>query len=102
MSALAPTPPQRLTDAQGRPYFLWDESMTLDEFRERLRDPDPDVRAYFLGKLMRQAKPDDVFTFVTLGELNEALQAVDPYLGRTRPFWHWLLEHWKMTDRGAR
>jgi hypothetical protein len=35
----------------------------LEEFRERLRDPDPAVRAYYLGKLMRQAKPDDVFTF---------------------------------------
>jgi hypothetical protein len=102
MSALAPTPPQQLTDAHGRPYFLWDEAMTLDEFRERLRDADPDVRAYFLGKLMRQAKPDDVFTFVTLRELQAERQAVDPYLGRTRPFWHWLLEHWRVTDRGAR
>jgi hypothetical protein len=102
MSALAPTPPQRLTDVDGRPYFLWDEAMTLDEFGKRLRDPDPDVRAYFLGKLMRQAKPDDVFTFVTLRELHEALQSVDTYLGRTRPFWHWLLEHWRVTDHGAR
>lgn len=76
--------------------------MTLDEFRLRLRDPDPDVRAYFLGKLMRQAKPDDVFTFVTLRELHEMLPAVDPYLGSTRPFWHWLLDHWRVTDRGAR
>jgi hypothetical protein len=41
--------------------------MTLDEFRGKLRDPDPDVRAYFLGKLMmRQAKPDDVFSFIHL------------------------------------
>jgi hypothetical protein len=35
----------------------------------RLADPDPEVRAYYLGKLMRQAKPDDVFTFVTLREI---------------------------------
>jgi hypothetical protein len=53
MSALAPTPAHRLIDARGRPYFLWDEEMTLDELRGKLRDPDPDVRAYFLGKLMR-------------------------------------------------
>lgn len=102
MSALAPTPPHRLIDARGRAYFLWDEDMSLDDFRARLRDPDPDVRAYFLGKLMRQAKPDDVFSFVTLRELTEQLDAVDRYLGRTRPFWHWLLEHWRVTASGAR
>ena len=98
MSALAPTPPDRLVDARGRAYFLWDDDLTLDAFRARLRDPDPDVRAYFLGKLMRQAKPDDVFSFVTLRELGEQLDAVEPYLGRTRPFWRWLLEQWGITD----
>lgn len=94
MSALAPTPLDRLADSSGRPYFLWDEDVTLDQFRERLRDPDPAVRGYFLGKLMRQAKPDDVFTFVTLRELEEQLAAVEPYLGRSRPFWLWVIESW--------
>jgi hypothetical protein len=95
MPGLAPTPPDRLVDSHGRPYFLWDDELTLEEFRARLHDPDPAVRAYFLGKLMRQAKPDDVFTFVTLREVQEQLAAVEPYLGRTRPFWHWLLERWR-------
>jgi hypothetical protein len=48
------------------------------------------VRAYNLGKLMRQAKPDDVSTFVMLREIEEQLAAVEPYLGRRRPFWLWL------------
>jgi hypothetical protein len=74
---------------------LWDEDVTIDQFRARLRDPDPAVRAYFLGKLMRQAKPDDVFTFVTLSELEEQLAAVEPYLGRSRPFWLWVIESWR-------
>jgi hypothetical protein len=55
MSLLAPTPPDRLVDAKDRPYFLWDEDLTIDVFRSRLRDSDPEVRAYYLGKLMRQA-----------------------------------------------
>lgn len=102
MSVLAPTPPGRLIDARGRPYFLWDEDMTLDEFRARLHDSDPAVRAYFLGKLMRQAKPDDVFSFVSLRVLMEQLTLVEPYLGRTKPFWRWLLTHWGPGDSGAR
>jgi len=63
MPALAPT--AATPDRRARSSLLSvDEAMTLDESRKRLRDPDPDVRAYVLGKLVRQAKPDDVFTFV--------------------------------------
>jgi hypothetical protein len=95
MSRLAPTDPDRLVDAQGRPYFLWHEDVPLDELRARLRDPDPDVRACSLGELMRQVMPDDVFQFVTLDEVHEAFPAVERYLGPTRPFWRWLLERWR-------
>ncbi len=100
MSVLAPTPPDRLVDERGRPYFAWDEDLTLAAYQARLRDPDPEVRAYFLGKLMRQAKPDDVFSFVTVDELVAALPTVAPYLGKTRAFWTWLLAHWTGTPSG--
>lgn len=94
MSILAKTPAERLVDERNRPYFLWDADLTIDEFRARLRDPDPDVRAYFVGKLMRQAKPDDVFSFLTLEEIHAQLPAVERYLGQTRDFWLWLLSKW--------
>jgi hypothetical protein len=58
---LSPTPPEALTGARGRPYFLRDCDLTLARLNERLRDPNPDVGAYFVAKLMRQAKPDDVW-----------------------------------------
>ncbi|HUH04812.1 MAG TPA: hypothetical protein VML75_22600 [Kofleriaceae bacterium] len=95
MSVLAPTPPDRLVDERDRPYFLWDEDMTIAEFRDRLADPDPEVRAYFIGKLMRQAKPDDVFSFVTLDEICELRPSIERYLGRTKEFWLWLLDRWR-------
>lgn len=91
---LNPTPPEHLVDERGRPYFLWDVDMTLDEFRGLLRDGDQDMRAYLVGKLMRQAKPDDVFTFVSVAELTELLPHTRRYLGKSRPFWEWLLARW--------
>jgi hypothetical protein len=91
---LNPTPPGRLLDAHGRPYFLWDTDMTLEAFREGLASPDPAVRAYLLAKLMRQAKPDDVFQFVPLSDLRSSWEAVEPHLGKTRAFWRWLLDAW--------
>ena len=101
MSVLAPTPADRMVDANGRPYFLWDEDLTLELFRARLVDADPEVRAYYVGKLMRQAKPDDVFTFVTLHEIKALYPLIVRYLGRSREFWSWLLGRWKALPGGA-
>jgi hypothetical protein len=83
-----------MVDAAGRPYFLWDVDMTLDEFRRRLADPDPDVRGYLVGKLMRQAKPDDVFEFVRLADIVTLWPRLERYLGKTRDMWRWLLGQW--------
>ena len=96
MSALNPTPADKLIDQRGRPYFLWDTDTTLVAFAQHLRDEDPETRAYWVGKLMRQAKPDDVFTFVTLGELRDLWPRTEPYLGKTRAFWQWLMRAWKL------
>lgn len=99
MSALCPTPPLLLVDAQDRPCFLWDLDLTIGAFRERLDAPDPAVRAYFIAKLMRQAKPDDVFSFVSLADIRRLWPKIVGHLGETRAFWTWLLDMWK--DRGA-
>ncbi|MBN2493087.1 MAG: hypothetical protein JXR96_00745 [Deltaproteobacteria bacterium] len=97
---LNPTPPELLVDARGRPYFLWDMDMTLESFREGLADPDPEVRAYLIGKLMRQAKPDDVFEFVSLGEILASWAAVEKHLGESAAFWRWLLDTWRRPGHG--
>ncbi len=102
MALLAPTPAERLLDAAGRPYFLWDDDMTLDVFRQKLDDPDGEVRAYFIGKLMRQAKPDDVFSYVTLRRIQDQWPQIERYLGTTREFWRWLLDRWGPAPDAAR
>ena len=90
-----------MVDAKGRPYFLWDDDMTLDEFRARLRGGDAEVRAYLAGKLMRQAKPDDVFQFVRLADIVELWPKLERYLGRSRPMWTWLVARWTEKVDGA-
>jgi hypothetical protein len=91
MSVLNPTPPETLVDGAGRPYFLWDMDLTLSAFQEKLRMGDEETRAYFVGKLMRQAKPDDVFSFATVDEICALWSKLRRYLGKTLPFWDWLL-----------
>jgi hypothetical protein len=94
MTLLNPTPPDRIVDQEGRPYFLWDTDMTLARFQELLRTGDRETRAYLTGKLMRQAKPDDVFTFVTTHQIRDLWNDLLPYLGRTRAMWEWLFSVW--------
>lgn len=92
---LAPTPRDRLVDPQGRPYFLWDMTMTLAEFEHILADREAEARPYLIGKLMRQAKPDDALQFVSPQEIADLWPSLDRYLGNKRAFWRWLLDQWE-------
>ncbi len=92
---LAPTPRHLLTDNKGRPYFLWDTELTLDEFEHSIADEEPAARSYLIGKLMRQAKPDDALQFVSPQQIADLWPSIERYLGKSRPFWTWLLEQWE-------
>lgn len=83
----ATTPDDLCVDAKGRPYFLWDVDMTLDEFRASLEDPDPEVRGYLVGKLLRQARPADVARFVSDDEIRVIWPRAERYVGRARAYW---------------
>lgn len=96
---LNPTPSEQLVDRKGRPYFLWDCDMSLDAFERALEDPDAEVRTYFIGKLMRQAKPDDVFRFVSVATIRQLWPRIERYLGQSREFWSWLLQMWDKQGR---
>jgi len=69
--------------------------LTLDEFERALTDRDSSTRAYLIGKLMRQAKPDDALQFVSPQQIADEWPSIERYLGKTRPFWAWLLEQWE-------
>lgn len=92
---LAPTPAERLIDPQGRPYFLWDVELTLAQFKEQLAEGDLPVRAYLVGKMMRQAKPDDALQFVSPQDIADLWLLLERYLGSSRNFWTWLLKEWE-------
>ncbi len=92
MRFLNQTPADKLTDFSGRPYFLWDCKLTRAEFEKRIaKSEDSEVRAYFAAKLLRQAKPDDVFLFLTAQDIADLWHDMLPYLGKKKEFWDWLL-----------
>jgi hypothetical protein len=83
-----------LTRTDERPYFLWDEDVSVAEFRQALGVAKPRERARLIGKLMREARDTDVWAFVTPREVWADLSSIRMYLGRRRPFWDYLLNAW--------
>ena len=84
-----------LDDASARPYFLWDEDLSIAELRARLHGTDEPERHRLLGKLLREARDIDVWRFVSPKEVADELPAVSRYLGRRRAFWEFLIDGWR-------
>jgi hypothetical protein len=83
-----------LSDDDARPYFLWDEERTTGEFRRWLASAPAPERYRLIGKLMREARDADVWSFVTPEEVWANFDRIRPFLGRRRDFWEYLLNAW--------
>ena len=91
-----------LSQRSLRPYFLWDEDLSVDDLEERLRGGDRRERLRLLAKMLREARDIDVWLFVTPAEVAEALPAIRHRLGRRRAFWEFLIEGWRADGLLAR
>jgi len=84
-----------LSSPHSIPYFLWDEPMTVAEFRQRLRSASTAEQTRLLAKLLREARDTDVWQFVSPAEVLQRWPALAPHIGRRRGFWEFLLSHWQ-------
>jgi hypothetical protein len=80
---------------RDRPYFLWDVPVTEAELRQRLHHPDPDTRAQWQARIMREARYRDVWKYLTLDEILRDWHDIRRHLGRMRGFWEYLLNGWR-------
>jgi len=84
-----------LDDLTAIPYFLWDEPMTVAEFRQRLTAASPAERNRLLAKLLREARDTDVWKFTSPAEVWRRWPAVARQTGRRRAFWEFILDRWR-------
>ena len=84
-----------LGEGSLRPYFLWDEDLSIDELKARLRGDDENERFRVMAKLLREARDIDVWQFVTPEQVAAALPRIRHRLGRRRAFWEFLIEGWR-------
>ena len=84
-----------LDDPETRPWFLWDEDMSVRELRQVLADEGHPRWVELTAKLMREARDDQVWLFVPVGRVAARYADLAPRLGRRRPFWDYLLAAWR-------
>jgi hypothetical protein len=84
-----------LTRAELRPYFLWDEDVSIGELRAIFAGPDGFDRDRLLGKMLREARDLDVWEFVKPTEVARVLTRLRRRIGRRFGFWSFLIEGWR-------
>jgi len=84
-----------LNASEARPYFLWDEDVSVRELRQLLRDGSEYERLRLAGKMLREARDVDVWEFMTPAEVAELLPKLGRRLGRRARFWHFLIDGWR-------
>lgn len=84
-----------LDDPKSIPYFLWDEPMTVGEFRRGLNSESDEEQIRLLAKMLREARDTDVWKFTTPKEVLAKWDKISPRLGKRREFWKFLLESWQ-------
>ena len=84
-----------LNAPQAIPYFLWDEPLTVAEFRLRLRTASLADQNRLLAKMLRETRDTDVWLFISPAEVWRRWPALASQLGRRRAFWEFLFSHWQ-------
>jgi hypothetical protein len=84
-----------LTREELRPYFLWDEDISIAELRARLHGEPGWERDRLFGKMLREARDLDVWAFVAPADVAEILPRLGRRLGRRAAFWNFLIEGWR-------
>lgn len=83
------------SDDARRPYFLWDEDLSIGEFKQALV-AGGDEGDRVLGKMLREANDQDVWRFVTPQQVADALPRLERRIGNRRyPFWAFVIGKWR-------
>lgn len=81
-------------DTDTIPYFAWDRRLTAGEIRRQLREADEAAWARLAAWVMREAAFPDVWQFLTPRDVDRNLDLLEPFLGRKRSFWKYIIGQW--------
>jgi len=81
------------------PNFCWDRNLTVGQIRAQLRGASGFQWVQIASWILREAALTDVWTFLSPQEIQTHLSELDPFLGRRREFWKYILGAWHELGR---
>lgn len=81
------------------PYFAWDRCLTVADIRQQLAHATGPARLRLASWILREAKTEDVWQFMTPQEVAASLSKLLPFLGKRRAFWQYLIGAWRELGR---
>ena len=102
-----------LNETQKRPYFLWDESLTVQELHEILSSGNHKTKAvaevaitsgseanidkylYYMAKILREARFEHVWEFLPVRDILANWEHLKKRLGKKKAFWEFFLRKWR-------
>ena len=78
------------------PYFNWDAPITNAEVRRALRAGNEDDKVFWIARIMREARYEDVWKYLSLRrDVLPRWSRVEPHLGRSKDKWRFLVTNWQ-------
>ena len=106
-----------LNETQKRPYFLWDESLTVEKLHEILssgnhktkslvseanskpkasvNEVNIDKHLYYMAKILREARFEHVWEFLPVRDILANWEYLKKRLGKKKAFWEFFLRKWR-------
>ena len=82
-------------DPNDRPEFLWDEALTRDGLKQLLSGGDEEVRLYYGAKILREARFEEVWEYLSPAFLAANWDKLHSRLGRKKRFWEFIYSTWR-------
>lgn len=82
-------------DVANKPDFLWDESLSRDELKKLLDLGSEEERLYYAAKILREARFEEVWDYISPAFLAAHWERLRSKLGRKKRFWEFFYAAWR-------
>lgn len=88
--------PTDTSTAHERPYFIWNADLTEQDVRDILTGDDDYAREQMIGHIVRNARFEDIWKYVTIQDVLDNWRVVRGFLWppSLREVWAWALQVW--------
>jgi len=78
-----------------RPDFLWDERLSRGDLKKILASQDEEESLYYAAKVLREARFEEVWEYLSPAFLASHWEKLRARLGRKKQFWEFLYTTWR-------